>query len=249
MKLTMCFVLSVVGQISNIDDATSSQNEELIWQKHTITNVRQDRLPFRLLPPLNYDKSKTYPLILFLHGGGAEGTDNEKQLATGVPLLVTKERRENYPCFIAAPQYPGEPPLEHWGQVVVRGLLLDLIRFVEKEYPIDSKRIYVTGISNGGVGTFAALTRHPKMFAAAVPVCGGGAPDFAEKFATVPIWVFHGAKDDVIPVTKSREMVAALRAAGGKPKYTEFPDAGHDIIKRTYQNDELFEWLFAQKRE
>jgi predicted peptidase len=164
-------------------------------------------------------------------------------------LLVTQERREKYPCFIAAPQYPGKPPLEHWGQVVTRGLLLDMIRFVEMEYSIDSKRIYVTGISNGGVGTFAALTRHPKIFAAAVPVCGGGAPDLAEKFATVPIWVFHGAKDDVIPVGKSREMVAALRAAGGKPKYTEFPDAGHDIVEQTYNNDELFEWLFAQKRE
>ena len=128
-------------------------------------------------------------------------------------------------------------------------LSLELITSLQKELSIDEDRIYVTGLSMGGFGVWDAIQRHPKRFAAAAPVCGGGDPAYAKDIAHVPIWAFHGDADGAVKPMRSRDMIAALKEAGGEPKYTEYPGVGHNSWAATYANRDLYSWLFAQKRE
>jgi predicted peptidase len=120
---------------------------------------------------------------------------------------------------------------------------------IQKEFPIDEKRIYITGLSMGGYGSWAALTNRPNHFAAALIICGGGEPASVNKFKHVPIWAFHGADDKTVPVESSREMIEALKAAGANPKYTEYPGVAHNSWAQTYSNPEIYAWLFAQKKD
>src|SRR5262249_5923284 len=142
-------------------------------------------LPYRLMKPEGYDASKKYPLVIFLHGAGERGTDNEKQLVHGVPQFASKENREKYPCFLIAPQCPdkqswvnvdwsAEPHTIPKEPAESAKLVLNLIQSLQKEYSVDPKRIYITGLSMGGYGTWDLLARKPELFAAAVPICGGG---------------------------------------------------------------------------
>ena len=128
-------------------------------------------------------------------------------------------------------------------------LSLALIANLEKALSVDSDRIYVTGLSMGGFGAWDALQRHPQRFAAAAPVCGGGDTALASKIARVPVWVFHGDRDNVVKTSRSRDMIAALKKAGGSPKYTEYPKTGHNAWTATYRNPKLYEWMFAQTRK
>ncbi|MBY0229214.1 MAG: prolyl oligopeptidase family serine peptidase [Gemmataceae bacterium] len=185
-------------------------------------------LPYRLPHPLDHDAAKEYPLVIFLHGMGERGTDNKKQLVHGVKEFAKDENRKKHPCFFIAPQCPTtstwsafrggfkEEPTPPAKQV------LEVIAALRKEFKIDSKRIYLTGLSMGGFGTFDLLAREPGLFAAAVPICGGGDPKTAERFAKVPLWVFHGDKDAQVKPEQSRRMVDAVKKAGGEPKYTEY---------------------------
>jgi predicted peptidase len=216
------------------------------WEKKTWTNAKGQRMPYRLLLPERHDPKKAYPLVVFLDGIGSRGTDNEKQLGSA-SLLVTTKNRQKYPCFIVAPQCPGGKDFPFWNQGVHSGLVMGVIEDVEKRYRIDSRRIYATGLSDGGFGVWFLLGLYPSRFAAAVPICGlGMRPAGAPRVAHVPLWIFHGEKDRPQPV---REVVAALKKAGGKPKYTEYKNAGHHIWGRAYNEPELFAWLFAQKRK
>jgi predicted peptidase len=217
-------------------------------------------LKYRLLKPDNYDAKKKYPLVVFLHGAGERGDDNTAQLVHGIGDFASEENRKKYPCFLIAPQCPKD---EKWADIdwsaathtlpkepsASGRLVLDLITAMEKEYSIDPKRLYLTGLSMGGYGTWDLIARKPELFAAAVPVCGGADEMTAPKVAKLPIWVFHGAKDSAVKVERSRNMVKALEKAGGSPKYTEYPDVGHDSWVRAYKDPELMKWLFAQKRE
>jgi predicted peptidase len=126
-------------------------------------------------------------------------------------------------------------------------LTMALVASLETEYPVDTNRLYVTGLSMGGYGTWDAIQRFPAKFAAAVPVCGGGDATAAKAIAKVPVWAFHGAKDTAVKPERSRDMIAALKAAGGAPKYTEYPDVGHNSWVNAYNTPELYEWMFAQK--
>lgn len=246
------------GKWTGTSDGTEAEpgTWEAVWtgddkpeyQKKVYADGKNRRLPYRLLEPFGYDKKKTYPLVLFLHGAGERGTDNEKQLWAARDLATPRPRKD-YPCFVAAPQCPGSSVLEYWNATVDSGLVMGLIKELESQYSIDSKRIYITGLSDGGWGVFALLAKYPNRFAAAVPICGGGEPDTAAKFARTPIWVFHGAKDQVEPVKSSRALVAALKQAGGSPKYTEYPNRGHNSWDPAYRDPKLFEWMFSQKRE
>jgi predicted peptidase len=128
-------------------------------------------------------------------------------------------------------------------------LTLELIAALQKEFSIDPQRIYLTGLSMGGYGTWDLLARRPELFAAGVPVCGGADESTAPKIKNLPIWAFHGAKDQAVKVERSRNMIAALKHTGGKPKYTEYPNVGHDSWNPAYKDAEMFAWLFAQKRE
>jgi predicted peptidase len=226
-----------------------------LLEKKTFTDADGKMLSYRLMKPENYDSKERYPLVVFLHGAGERGDDNEKQLIHGVPEFAKPENRKKYPCFLVAPQCPEKKSWAGFGKRVSREpseqgrLVLELIAALEKEYSIDTKRIYLTGLSMGGFGTWDLLARRPDLFAAAVPVCGGGDPETAAKIAQVPIWVFHGAKDGAVKVDRSREMVKALEAAGGHPKYTEYPDVGHDSWVPAYKDPEMMKWLFAQKKK
>ena len=152
--------------------------------------------------------------------------------------------RQKYPCYIIAPTVGRN---QRWAGAPLAALI-ELIKSSLKEHPIDPARIYVTGQSMGGFGTYSAILAEPHLFAAAVPVCGRGQPDQAKKIVHLPIWIFHGEKDSLIPPRHSREMVAALKKAGGKPIYTEYAGVGHGSWGPAYAEEKLWEWLFAQKR-
>ncbi|HLW63752.1 MAG TPA: prolyl oligopeptidase family serine peptidase [Gemmataceae bacterium] len=212
-------------------------------------------LLYRLMKPENYDPKTQYPLVIFLHGMGERGDDNDKQLLHGVAEFAKDENRKKYPCFLMAPQCPMTTTWADFGNQFKKEptpamkLLLEAISTHVKELPIDDKRIYITGLSMGGFGTWDAIARKPELFAAAVPICGGGDVKTAERIAKIPIWVFHGAKDNAVKVERSRSMVEALKKAGGEPKYTEYPDVGHDSWVPAYKDADMFAWLFAQKKK
>jgi len=225
-----------------------------------------DTLPYRVLLPENYDASKKYPLIYFLHGAGERGNDNEAQLTHGAKLFLREDVRKNFPAIVVFPQCPRE---SYWSNVKIerdssgkrvflfaesgnathamelaQALLKDLMR----KYPIDKKQVYVGGLSMGGMGTFEIVRRNPKLFAAAFPICGGANPATAAKLKHVSWWVFHGAKDDVVPQSCSDVMVEALKKVNASVKYTVYPEANHNSWDPAFAEPELLSWLFSNKK-
>ena len=222
------------------------------YEARTFVNPAGDTLRYRRMKPLNYDPQKKYPLAVCLHGGAGVGTDNIVQVdgSWTAQLLSKQENREKYPAFIFVPQCP---PTATWGAVpdlpVVDTLVFEAIRSLEEEFEIDEDRRYVMGESLGGYGSWHFIGIHPDFFAAAIPICGGGDPARANNMVDVAVWAFHGRKDRAVPVKKSREMVAAMEKAGGDPRYTEYPDAGHIISEQFEKTPGLLDWLFTQERE
>ena len=182
------------------------------------------------------DPDREWPLLLFLHGAGERG-DSLEIVGVHGPL---KERREgrDLPFVIVAPQVP------EGGRWTV-GRVAAAMDGAMEAYRIDAERVYVTGLSMGGYGTWEAIEKMPDRIAAAVPVCGGGNPIGIASAREVPVWNFHGAMDWVVPVTESSRMVGALRGAGGDVRFTVYPDAGHDSWSATYANPEVYEWLLS----
>jgi len=216
-------------------------------------------LRYRLLKPVDYDATKKYPLVLFLHGAGERGDDNERQLIHGGNLWVDEAMRRRHPAFVVAPQCPAD---QKWVEVpwdlkshampaepsTSLSLTFELLDALQKEYSIDAGRLYGCGLSMGGYGTWDILQRKPELFAAAVPICGGGDPALAAKFKNVPVWAFHGGADPVVIPERSRAMIVALVAAGGRPIYTEFEDVQHNSWTPTFNNRLVWDWLFAQHK-
>ena len=229
------------------------------YEARTFTAADGGTLGYRLLAPKTVEAGKKYPLVLFLHGAGERGTDNAAQLKHGAPLFAKPEVREKFPCFVLAPQCP---PEKTWS--AVKGwtgpntyeeqptepmkLALGALDAVLKEFPVDTDRLYVTGLSMGGYGTWDLVTRSPGRWAAAAPVCGGGDAARIAVAKAVPVWAFHGVLDSAVPVVRTREMIAALEKAGGKPMYSEYPYVNHDSWSNAYGEPELLPWMFAQKR-
>lgn len=212
-----------------------AQQAKTFEQKITTTA----KLNYLLSLPADYEKSKdSWPLVLFLHGAGESGSDLNKVKIHGPPKLV--ETRGPFPFILVSPQSPGRG----WNPEVLNALVDSLI----KEHRVDKNRVYLTGLSMGGYGSWTLAAAYPDKFAALAPICGGGNPADASKLARLPIWVFHGAKDSVVPLKRSEEMVDALKAAGGNPKFTVYPEAQHDSWTETYDNPEFYQWLLAQKR-
>ncbi|MCH2183021.1 MAG: prolyl oligopeptidase family serine peptidase [Mariniblastus sp.] len=204
-------------------------------------------LPYRLYSPAGLETGKQVPLVVYLHGIGARGDDNQKQLSA-TRFLENINRSgffAQHPCYILAPQCAED---SRWSGATLQDLLA-LINQVVQMNGVDPARVYLTGQSMGGYGTWQALGQKPTTFAAAVPVCGGGQPQTAAKYSHVPIWVFHGSADKVVSPQKSREMVAALKAAGGNPKYTELEGVGHNSWQAAYTDPAVWQWMFHQKRE
>jgi predicted peptidase len=213
-----------------------------LLEKRTFTEGK-NKLPYRLLKPDDYDPKKSYPLVVFLHGAGERGDNNTAQLVHGVAEFAKPANRKKYPCFLIAPQCPARGMWVKTGQIV-----LDLIAAIQKEFSIDKKRIYLTGLSMGGYGTWDLLARRPDLFAAGIPICGGGDEKNAKKLAKIAIWAFHGDKDVAVKVERSRNMIEAIKKAGGSPKYTEYKGVGHNSWTRTYSDPKVMEWLFEQKK-
>ena len=223
-------------------------------------NENDDTLLYRILEPQNKCFLKRYPLVIFLHGSGERGNDNERQLIWGAGAFIKEENLKEYPCYVIAPQCPeGKRWLEiNWALPThnmpeepseTMSLVIELMDKVIQDYPINQHRIYITGLSMGGYGTWDLISRMPDKFAAAVPICGGGDENQAYKLVDMPIWVFHGANDTTVPPERSRHMVNAIKEAGGtKVKYTEYPDVGHGSWKPAYADPEFMKWMFKQKK-
>jgi lysophospholipase L1-like esterase/dienelactone hydrolase len=228
------------------------------YEARTYTDAAGHTLGYRLLMPRNYDRATRYPLVLLLHGAGERGDDNAAQLKYGTGLFLKPQVREKFPCFVLAPQCPRE---QKWTDIDWQKggalpaapseptrLALEVLEKLQKEFSIDADRLYVTGLSMGGYGTWDHICRAPDRWAAAVPICGGGDPRSVARAKTVPVWAFHGDADPAVPVERTREMVAALRAAQGHIYYSEYPGVKHDSWTIAYEEPELLPWLFAQKR-
>ena len=200
---------------------------------------------YLLYLPTGYAESKNqWPLILFLHGAGERGDDLEKVKIHGPPKLIAKEGKE-LPFVVVSPQCPEEGWWSNDPQIEVLDALLDHIVY---RYRIDQNRIYVTGLSMGGFGSWHLAAKYPDRFAAIAPICGGGDPRDAPRISHLPVWAFHGAKDTIVEPDKSREMVDALKKAGSDVKFTIYPEAGHDSWTETYNNPELYNWLLKHRR-
>jgi predicted peptidase len=215
---------------------------------------------YRWSTPAKLEPGKIYPLVLFLHGANERGEDNAAQLKHGVLPILEAASQLGEPCFLMAPQCPADRWWASVNRATMRlnatdkpNILLDsvlaLVDATLKTQPIDSKRFYVTGLSMGGYATWDLLGRVEGRIAAAVPICGGGDPAIASKFKDIPIWAFHGEADLMVPVKTTRDMIAAVEAAGGKPKATYYPEVGHDAWTRTYQDSGVLRWMFAQRQK
>lgn len=214
---------------------------------HKSYSTGGETIDYWLMTPHRIDDGKAYPIVLALHGRGG-GT------AAADRLGATTARRD-FPCFVMAPAI--RPPdvwmmpksMQRFRNAEVRlPLAIQALESLLDQLPIDRNRIYVTGQSLGGAGTFAALVTRPDLFAAGVPVCGGWDPKDAAKMKSVPVWVFHGKLDQVVPVQQSRGMVEAIRKVGGDPKYTEYETLKHNAWDRTYSSKDMWRWLFDQER-
>lgn len=235
------------------------------YEKHKL-RLEEQFMPFRLLLPENYDANKKYPLIFFLHGYGERGDDNEKQLIHGSKLFLDKELRKKFPAIVVIPQCPMD---SYWSNSMVHikpdesysfyfqtggeptkameraQAILDMIIHT---YPVDKSRLYIGGLSMGGMGTFEMVRRNPGLFAAAFPICGGANPETAKNMTDTNWWIFHGEKDRVVPTELSETMARALKEAGADVKLTIYPDVHHNSWDPAFAEEDLLPWLFSNKK-
>jgi len=225
-----------------------------------------DTLNYRLLLPKDFSESKQYPVVLFLHGAGERGNDNANQLTHGSKLFTDEMSRGAFPAIVIFPQCPQE---DYWANAIIdrstkpislsfplsapptKALTLTMLLmedFLSKPYT-NKQKVYVGGLSMGGMGTFEILYRKPDMFAAAFTICGGGNPEGVKAYANkTELWVFHGAKDDVVDPQLSINMVSAYLKAGGKPNFTLFADDNHNSWDSAFAEPQLLTWLFSKSK-
>jgi len=256
MKLVACLLL--------ITASLGAQDLALYQKKKYIKDG--DTLAYRILFPENYNKQKKYPLILFLHGAGERGSDNERQLTHGGKLFLDPQVRKDFPAIIIMPQCPANA---YWSAVTIDRtktpldlqfnyaegpttplkLAIELVRHITKEEAVDKKRVYISGLSMGGMGTFESVYRYPKLFAAAMPICGGGDPNaYSRKQAKVPFWIFHGSADNVVGVDESKTMVERLKQLNAEVKYTEYEGVGHNSWDNAFAEPQYLTWMFSKSK-
>lgn len=195
---------------------------------------------YLLYLPKGYEtEKKHWPLIMFLHGAGERGDTLDLVKKHGPPKIVAN--RDDFPFIVVSPQCPKD---QWWSVEMLEVLLEDII----KKYRVDENRVYLTGLSMGGFGTWALALARPDLFAAIAPICGGGSVHEVCRIKNVPVWAFHGAKDMVVPVARSQELVDALQKCGSNVKLTIYPEAGHDSWTETYDNPALYDWLLSLSR-
>ncbi|WP_308992558.1 alpha/beta hydrolase-fold protein [Mariniflexile litorale] len=225
-----------------------------------------DTLKYRILLPENFSESKQYPVVLFLHGAGERGNDNTKQLMHGSKLFTDEMHRGAFPAIVIFPQCP---PNDYWSNATIDRRTkpislvyplnapptkaLNLVMFLMEDYLnkpfVNKNKVYIAGLSMGGMGTFELLYRKPNTFAAAFAICGGGNPETVKAYANkTELWVFHGAKDDVVDPQLSINMVSAYLKAGGKPNFTLYANDNHNSWDSAFAEPELLTWLFSKSK-
>jgi predicted peptidase len=221
--------------------AESTRGAGSVQSAHNLSKQVDLTLEYLLYLPPGYESQKSWPLMLFLHGAGERGSDIDKVRENALPEMI--EQGEEFPFIIVSPQCPT-------GDAWVWKLrsLSALIDEIAANYKVDPDRIYVTGLSLGGFGTWALAAYTPDRFAAVVPICGGGELTSMPRLKRLPIWAFHGAKDDIVPVERTQELVDGLTRLDGNVKVTIYPNLKHDSWTATYENPELYKWLLEQKR-
>ena len=254
IKTNLSYFLVIFCLLCHITGSTQANR----FSYNAYTNTNGDTLKYRQLFPDN-DPSQKYPLVIFLHGSGERGNDNEAQLKWGITNFATDDMMSKHPAFVIAPQCPLNMS---WSNFVKEGsgtnmllqqvptkpmaLLIALISQLKKTLPVDTNRIYITGLSMGGFGTLDIIQRYPHLFAAAVPVCGGGDASKAASIAHIPIWLFHGANDPSVNPQYTLDMVNALTKAGSHVGFTQYPQVGHFSWLAAYSDALMIEWLFKQ---
>ena len=200
-------------------------------------------MSYLLYLPEDYGKTKKdWPLMVFLHGAGERGSNLDKVKVHGPAKLV--DQGKELPFIIVSPQCP---PGKWWPNFIEK--VMALIDETVESYNVDTSRIYLTGLSMGGYGTWSIANTYPERFAAIAPICGGGMSFVAHNLVDTPVWAFHGAKDDVVPLSESQKMVDAVNAAGGRAKLTVYPTIEHDSWTQTYENPKLYEWFLKHSRK
>jgi predicted peptidase len=238
---SMVLVTAVMSESEEPKKPTGGVQEERSFKKVVKKELRGDYLLY-LPEDYNKDKGKRWPLVLHLHGIGERGDDVSRVKGHGLPRLVEEGRK--FPFILVSPQCPERS----WWESET-DMLIALLDEIEVNYRVDKNRIYLMGLSMGGFGTWALAAKQPERFAAIAPICGGGDPKTAPLIKNIPMWVFHGEKDDVVDPAKSQEMVDAVKAAGGNPKFTLYPGVDHDAWDPTYANEEFWKWLLAQRKK
>jgi predicted peptidase len=233
--------------------------DDLVVRSH-VSRAAGLTLPYRLYVPRDYLQSKRYPLLTVLHGSGERGMDNERQLINGVLAFCEPRLQKAQPTFVIYPQCPdparwvesdwktGRYAMDQVPESAPARAVVELVAALGQEFSIDPAALLLAGMSMGGFGTWDLLGRHPGLFAGAMPICGGGDPDKAPLMKDVAVWAFHGAADEIVPVTGSRLMVSALRKAGARVRYTEYPGVGHHSWEQTFADRRNLKWLLARRR-
>lgn len=258
--LTSFFILLSLSMSSTVVSAQDFQ----LFKKHVHITTEGDTVPYRLLLPEHYDSLRQYPIILFLHGAGERGDDNEAQLTHGASSFLKDTNRSKHPSIVIAPQCPKD---SYWASVEVdrsqypltltfdytRDMTyalkaaLDILDKTIVDKSADPKRVYITGLSMGGMGTFEAVYKRPELFAAAIPICGGGDDQaYSNMDINTPFWIFHGDADQVVEVNHSRKLYDILKEQHTPVQYTEYPNVNHNSWDKAYREEMLFTWLYSQ---
>ena len=238
---------------------SNSNAQDLNLYEKEIYIHGKDKLNYRILKPLNYDSNKQYPVHLFLHGSGERGNDNVSQLVHGGKLFLKKENREQFNSWVIFPQAPKN---DWWGykdpykfaynvkESKAMSLVVKLMDNFIKREDVNQNKVYVSGLSMGGMGTFVILNLRPDMFAAATPICGDGDPNSVNNYAKkIPIWIFHGSDDTVVSPKKSLKMANAIIDAGGSPKITFYENVGHDSWNNAFAEKKFLKWIHSKSKK
>jgi predicted peptidase len=237
-----------------VTELAASDTHEFLARIYT--NAARQTLPYRLLTPKHFEAGQAYPIILYLHGAAARGDDNLKPLEWGPTLFLEPPLRDQHDFFLVVPQCPRDKGWVELALTTLSAKESDALRLalelvgeaLPKEFHIDPKRRYLTGVSMGGHAVWVTLVRRPGFFAAAVPVCSGGeARMVTAAAARCPVWAFHSDDDHLMPVQGARDLVKAWRDHGGVAKYTEYTGLKHSSWKKAYLELDLFDWLFQQQ--
>lgn len=258
-------LLAAVAIIFFLCNPAAAQEMSLYQKKELIQNG--DTMRYRILLPLHFDKNKKYPLVFFLHGAGERGNDNEKQLVHGGNIFLADSVRQKYSAIVVFPQCSTNGFWANinfrFGTTLKKGIIsfnkdgaptkdmelaIQLFKYLQENYPLDKNRLYIGGLSMGGMGTFEMVRRMPNTFASAFAICGGADTSTAAQLTKTAWWIFHGLKDNVVDPEFSKSMTAALKDNGAEVKLTLYPEDGHDSWDDAFKEPQLFSWIFSHRK-